>query len=147
MPEFSIANPDFEGCVRSTFASQRFMKTIGAEIVLVRAGEVHIALPYDPAWTQQNMSLHAGIITALGDGACGFAGATLLPDGWEMTAVEVKINFLSPAKGEEFVGVGKVIKAGRTLTVCQAEIFARNNGEKKLIAVMQGTMMAIEKKR
>lgn len=145
MPDFSPTDPDFEMHVRSSFAGQQLMKTIGAEIINVSAGEVQIMLPYNLACTQQNLTIHAGIITALADGACGFAAATLIPADSEMTSVEFKVNFLYPARGEKFIGIGKVIKPGRTLTVCQAEIFAYNNGEEKLIALMQATMMALMK--
>jgi acyl-coenzyme A thioesterase PaaI-like protein len=68
-----------------------------------------------------------------------------MPADSEILGVENKINFLAPAKGERFVGIGRVIKAGRTLAVCSGEVWAYSNGEKTLVAVMQTTMMTVTK--
>jgi uncharacterized protein (TIGR00369 family) len=146
MPDFNPPDPNFVTHVRSSFAKQQLMKTLDAKLIKIEAGEVHIELPYDLAWTQQNRHLHAGIITAIVDNACGYAAYTLMPAVSEVTAVEFKINFLAPAKGERFIAIGKVIKAGRTLTVCQGEVMACEKGEEKLIATMQSTLMEIVKK-
>ncbi len=146
MPDFNPSDPNFARRVRSSFAKQQLMKTLDAKLIKIAAGEVHVELPYDLAWTQQNKHLHAGIITAIVDNACGYAAYTLMPATSAVLAVEFKINFLSPAKGEKFIAIGKVIKAGRTLTVCQGEVMACDNGEEKLIATMQSTIMAMVKK-
>jgi acyl-coenzyme A thioesterase PaaI-like protein len=61
--------------------------------------------------------------------------------------VEYKVNFLSAAKGERFVGIGRVIKPGRRLTVCNGEVYAVEKGEEKLIASMQATMIAVGDKQ
>jgi acyl-coenzyme A thioesterase PaaI-like protein len=68
-----------------------------------------------------------------------------MPADSDILGVENKINFLAPAKGERFVGIGRVIKAGRTLAVCSGEVWAYNSGEKKLVAVMQSTLMTVKK--
>jgi uncharacterized protein (TIGR00369 family) len=145
MSGFNPPDPNFETRIRSSFAKQQAMKTIGAKMIKVSAGEVHLELPFSLAWTQQHQYVHAGIITAIADTACGYAAYTLMPADSEVLSVEYKINFLAPAKGEKFIGIGKVIKPGRTLTVCQGEIFAYDRGEEKLIATMQATMMALVK--
>ena len=136
-------DPEFESRIRSSFALQQLMTSIGARIIKVVPGEVQIELPYNSAWTQQNGFIHAGIITSVVDSACGYAAYTLMPANSGVLTVEYKVNFLSPAKGEKFVGVGKVIKPGRTLTVCSGEVVAIEKGEEKLIATMQATMMRL----
>ena len=137
--------PDFETRIRSSFERQGVMKTIGAHLAQVSPGEVHIELPWSKAVTQQHGFVHAGILSTIADNACGYAAYTLMPAGSEVLGVENKINFLAPAKGERFIAIGKVIKAGRTLAVCSGEVWAYNNGEKTLVAVMQTTMMALVK--
>ena len=119
------------------------MTTINAKMTTVIAGEVRIEMPFDSAWTQQNGFIHAGIITSIVDSACGYAAYTLMPAKSGVLTVEYKVNFLNPAKGENFVGIGRVIKPGRTLTVCGGEVVALEGGEEKLIATMQATMMRI----
>jgi uncharacterized protein (TIGR00369 family) len=140
-----VTPPDleYESRIRSSFAQQGVMKTIGAHLAQVSPGEVRIELPWSKAITQQHGFVHAGILSTIADNACGYAAYTLMPAGSEVLGVENKINFLAPAKGERFVAIGKVIKAGRTLAVCSGEVWAYNNGEKTLVALMQTTMMAL----
>jgi uncharacterized protein (TIGR00369 family) len=145
MKKASPSDPKFESRIRSSFSQQGIMKTIGARLLKVAPGEVRIELPYSKAITQQHGFVHAGILSTIADNACGYAAYTLMPAGSEVLGVENKINFLAPAKGERFVAIGKVIKAGRTLAVCSGEVWAYNNGEKTLVAVMQTTMMALAK--
>jgi acyl-coenzyme A thioesterase PaaI-like protein len=60
-------------------------------------------------------------------------------------SIEFKVNFLSPAVGDKFLGIGRVIKAGRNITVCSGEVLSFVNGTEKLIAAMQATMMTVAK--
>lgn len=119
------------------------MTTIGAKMIKVAPGEVHIEIGYDSAWTQQHGFIHAGIITSIVDSACGYAAYTLMPADSNVLTVEYKVNFLNPAKGERFIAAGRVIKPGHTLTVCSGEVVSSAGGEEKLIATMQATMMRI----
>jgi uncharacterized protein (TIGR00369 family) len=138
-------DPEFESRIRSSFDKQGLMKTIGARLLSVSPGEVRIELPYSRAITQQHGFVHAGILSTIADNACGFAAYTLMPADSEILGVENKINFLAPARGERFVAVGRVVKAGRTLAVCSGEVRAYENGKDTLVAVMQTTMMALVK--
>jgi len=143
MQNFNPPDSDFEARVRRGFQKQRLMATIGAQLTKVAPGEVHIEMPFNDAWTQQHGYIHAAIITGLVDSACGFAAYTLMPADSEVLSVEFKVNLLSHAKGERFKAVGRVIKAGRTLTVCSGEVVAVEKGNEKLVAMMQATMMAV----
>jgi uncharacterized protein (TIGR00369 family) len=146
MTNFTAAFADYESRVRSSFDRQGAMKTIGAKLTRIMPGEVHIDLPFSHALTQQHGYIHAGIITTIVDTACGYAAYTLMPAHSQVLSVEYKVNFLSPAKGEKIVGIGKVVKAGRSITVCQGEVWACDNGQKNLVAVMQATMITIPDK-
>jgi uncharacterized protein (TIGR00369 family) len=131
--------------VRASFGRQPLMKTLGAELTQVKPGEVHIEVPHLTANTQQHGYMHGGAVTSIVDSACGYAALSLMPPGQEVVTVEFKVNFLSPAKGERFVAVGRVVKPGRTLTVCTGEVLAypAGGGEPKAVAVMQATMIAV----
>lgn len=141
MTDFQPSNPDFEARVRESFAAQLFMSTIDAELAVVLPGKVAIHMPYSPTLTQQDGFLHAGVVTALADTACGYAALTLMPEGSEVLSVEFKVNLLSPAVGEGFIAHGEVIKPGRTLTVCRGDVFAVRDGEEKLVMTMLATMI------
>src|SRR5512137_289130 len=145
MKKTGPTDPDFEARIRSSFARQGLMETIGAKLLKVGPGEAQIELTYSKAITQQHGFIHAGILSTIADNACGYAAYTLMPADSEVLGVENKINFLAPGKGERFVAIGKVIKVGRTLAVCSGEVWAYDNGEKTLVAVMQSTLMALGK--
>ena len=145
MNQARTSDPNFETRIRSSFERQGIMKTIGARLLSVVPGEVRIELPWSEAVTQQHGFVHAGILSTIADNACGYAAYTLMPADSEVLGVENKINFLAPARGERFVSVGRVVKAGRTLAVCAGEVWAYDNGTETLVALMQTTMMALVK--
>ena len=142
-----IADPseptDATDRVRASFARQAMMATMGVELVSVEPGVVVLELPFSDALAQQHGFLHAGAISAVADSACGFAALSLMsPDAAVMSA-EFKLNLIAPAAGERFRATGRVVRAGRTLTVCTAEVEAITGAERRLVALMQGTMMAV----
>ena len=137
---------NFEERIRASFDHQQVMQLLNARLAKVFPGEVHIELPYDPKLTQQHGYLHAGIITTIVDSACGYAAYSLMPADASVLSVEFKINLLRPAAGEYFLGIGKVVKSGRTLTVCSGEMHAFNQAESQVVALMQATMIAAARK-
>jgi uncharacterized protein (TIGR00369 family) len=141
---FEPRDARFEARVRESFAKQRMMEFLGAELLAVRAGEVEIALPFRGELTQQHGYLHAAAVTAIADSACGYAALTLMAPACEVLSVEFKINLLAPAAGTRFVAVGRVLRPGRTLTVCAADVHAQQAGGPRLIAAMQATMIALD---
>src|SRR5262249_28111787 len=140
---FAAPDPGFEALVRDSFAQQAMMRTLGAELVAVRAGEVEIALPFRSDLTQQHGYLHAAVVTAIADSACGYAASTLMSAGSEVLSVEFKVNLLAPAAGRRFVARARVLRPGRTLAVCAAEVSAQDDRGDTLVAAMQATMIAI----
>jgi len=143
MADFLPPDPDFERRVRASAAAQRVLSALGAELTRVRAGEVHLTAPYDARLTQQDGFLHAGVVAALMDSACGYAAYSLMPAGARVLSVEFKVNLLAPARGRCFRAEGRVIKPGRTLTVCEAKLFSIQNEVESLCAIMQATMISI----
>lgn len=140
------ADPNFEARVRASFAKQRFMSTIGAEIADVAAGRVTLRMTMRDDLTQQHGFLHAGAIAALADSACGYAALSLMPPDAAVLSVEFKVNMLSPAKGDAIVARAEVIRPGKTIMVCRADVFSINGRDEKLVAAMQGTMMVARDK-
>jgi len=144
MPHFEPKNPEFRAIATDTFERQRAMHTLGITIARLEPGEVDLAMVYSPDFTQQNGFVHAGIITAGLDNACGIAAFTLMPAGSDILTVEFKTNLLAPAKGERFSFRATVVKPGRTLTVCDGQAFALENlADERLVATMNGTLMAL----
>ena len=134
-------NPAYERAVRESLGRQTLMSTLAARLVRIAPGEVDLLAPYAPQFAQQNGYWHAGAIASLADSANGYAAFSLAPEGADVLAVEFKINLLAPARGESFLACGRVIRPGRTLTVCMAEVFAEARGDRTLVATMLSTII------
>jgi uncharacterized protein (TIGR00369 family) len=134
---------DLETRVRENFTRQAVMKTLGANVLHVALGEVDIEMPYNPAFTQQHGYTQAGIVAALADSAAGYAAFTYMDEGAGVVSVEFKINLLAPAVGEMLIARGRVKRAGKSITVSTADVFVVQDGTEKLVATLQGTMMAV----
>lgn len=136
-------DPNFAARVRDSFARQRLMTTIGAQVAEIAPGRVVLRLPFREDLTQQHGFLHAGTIAALADSACGYAALTLMPANAAVLSVEFKVNMLAPAKGDAIVARADVVRAGKTIMVCRADVVAVSGADEKLVAAMQGTMMVV----
>ncbi|WP_331254751.1 PaaI family thioesterase [Methylobacterium currus] len=130
--------------VHASFDKQGLMRTLGATLQAVSPGAVEIALTPGPALSQQHGFVHAGAVSAIADSAAGYAALTLMPPGAGVLTAEFKINLLAPAAGRRIVARGRVVKAGRTLTLAQAEVFSEGEGGEKLVALLTATLMAVQ---
>lgn len=140
----AVLDPGREQQIRDSIRRQTLLNTLGVEIAEVADGRVALDLPFRADLCQQNGFVHAGAVTAVADSACGYAALTQIADGRDVLTVEFKVNLVSPAQGERFRAVGTVVRSGRTLTVCSAEVTAMgSSGEPRLVALMQATMMAV----
>jgi uncharacterized protein (TIGR00369 family) len=138
------ADPDFERRVRTSFGKQTIMATLGATLMHVAPGEVEIALPVSAHISQQHGFVHAGAVATIADSAAGYAALSLMPPGAGVLTTEFKINLMAPAAGERLIAQGRVVKAGRTLTIALAEVFAEADGKRRLIALLTASMMTMQ---
>lgn len=136
-------DPDFAERVRRSFARQRFMALIGAEVLEAAPGAVTVALPLRRELEQQHGYAHAGAAWAIADSAAGYAAQTLMAADEGVLTVELKINLLAPAKGERLVARGRVERAGRRLTVCRSEVVAEDGAGRVAVATALGTFMTV----
>ena len=134
---------DLQERISASFQAQGLMATLGASLVHVEVGEVHISLPFSQHLSQQHGYVHAGAITSIADSACGYAALTKAPEGHEVVTAEFKINLLRPAVGDHFLAIGKVVNAGRLLTVCTGEVraFTGTGASFKVVALIQATIV------
>ena len=129
--------------MRESFDAQPLMATIGARLARVAAGEIEIRVPFRSDLTQQHGFLHAGVVAAALDSACGYAAFTLMPEGAGVLSVEFKTNLLAPARGEELIARARVVRAGRTITVSQGDATMLAGGQETAVATMLATMMTV----
>lgn len=138
------ADLDFVQRVQESFARQGAMQTLGAELTRVEPGAVDICFDWAPGLTQQHGFVHAGMVSTALDSACGYAGLTRMSADAAVLTIEFKINLLAPARGQRFRMEGRVVKAGRTITVAEGRAYAVADQQDKLIATMNCTLMGVQ---
>jgi uncharacterized protein (TIGR00369 family) len=119
------------------------MHHLGARLVDLKPGCAEIRVPYQAEMTQQHGYFHAGVSGAVADSACGYAAYTLTSAESSVLTVEYKLNLLAPADGDELIARARVIRSGRTLKICAADIYARKNGAEMHCATMLATVMCV----
>ena len=121
-----------------------FPKSAGIRLVAAEPGKVTMALKKKPELTQFFGHFHGGVITALADHAAGACATTSMPDGKLAVTVEIKVNFLSPADGEEIIARAETIQAGSTIAVVKVEVVSQKAGAERACAFATATMRAMD---
>jgi len=142
-PRFEVQDPEFARRVQQSFARQGLMKHLGAKMVFVELGGVEIRVAFRPELTQQHDYFHAGVTGAIADSACGYAAYTLMSADSSVLTVEYKMNLLAPADGEELIARARVVRSGKTLKICAADVFVRKGGAESHCATMLSTVMCM----
>jgi uncharacterized protein (TIGR00369 family) len=122
------------------------MHLIQATLPVVEQGRTEIHLPHWQGVEQQHGFVHGGVVGMIADSAAGYAAMTVVPANASVLTVEFKMNLMAPADGEKLIARGEVVRAGRTLIVTQAEVFAVKDGKETLCALMQQTIMVMHGK-
>ena len=132
--------------IRDSFAKQSAMALIHAEIPVIEEGRAEIEIPHWDGVLQQHGNVHGGVVGMIADSAAGYAAMSVVPEGTSVLTVEYKINMVAPANGDKIVAKGSVLRAGRTLLLTKADVYAVKDGTETLCAVMQQTIMAMHGK-
>ncbi|MBQ0735522.1 PaaI family thioesterase [Aquimarina celericrescens] len=130
--------------VRESFERQNFMKLIDAKLIDIQPGYCEIHVPYSSNLTQQHGFFHAGVISTVADNTAGYAAFSLMEEHSSVLTVEFKINLISPGDGELLIGKSNVLKNGRTLTICNSEVYIVKDGNEKLCAAAQLTLIELK---
>lgn len=109
-----------------------FNRWCGIEVVAAQSGQVEIAIRWKPEFGQYSGFLHAGLVGALIDTACGYAAATMA--GTALLAAHFSVNCLRPAVGETFTARARVVKPGKSQFFTACELFATSGGDTRLVA-------------
>jgi 1,4-dihydroxy-2-naphthoyl-CoA hydrolase len=115
---------------------------IGIEFLSMEPGRLTSRLPLRPELLAPNGYLHAAVIIALADTACGYGTFTDLPEGAEnFTTIELKSNFLGTAREGTIACVATRLHSGRTTQVWDAEVTDQASG--KTIALFRCTQLIL----
>ncbi|NIM40107.1 MAG: hotdog fold thioesterase [Hydrogenophaga sp.] len=129
--------------VRRINASAEFNRWCGFDVVSCAPGAVELAMPWRKEAGQYAGFLHAGLVGALIDTACGFAAATLV--GPRLLAAHFSVNCLRPAAGQRFLARARVVKPGRQQVFTACELYAIEDGVEKLVATGETLLTVLAK--
>jgi uncharacterized protein (TIGR00369 family) len=146
MPDFIPRDPNYATRVSASFERQQVMAWMGARLTHLAPGQCEITLPHKPELTQQHGYLHGGIMGTIGDTAAGYAAYTLMAHDASVLTVEYKMNIMAPGDGERFIARGEVIRAGRSLVIARADVFAVKAGRETHCASLLQTLMTMHGK-
>ena len=121
-----------------------FPKSAGMRVVSAEPGKVTMALAKRPELCQFFGHFHGGVITALADHAAGACATSSMPEGKIAVTVEIKINFLAPADGEEMIARAETIQGGSTIAVVKVEVASLKAGAERICAFATATMRAMD---
>jgi len=140
---FAIPDPNYEQRVRQSFSQQGLMSYLGARLTELKPGMAEVRAAFREELTQQHGYFHAGVSGSLADVACGYAAYTLMPKDSSVLTVEYKINLMAPAEGEELIARARVVRSGKTLKICAADVFARKAAAETHCATVLATIMCL----
>jgi uncharacterized protein (TIGR00369 family) len=141
--EFAASDPHFQDRVRDSFSRQGFMNHLGARMTELKPGIAELRTTFREELTQQHGYFHAGVSASLADVACGYAAYSLMPVDSSVLTVEYKINLIAPATGDELIARARVVRSGKTLKVCAADVYTRNGETETHCATVLATMICL----
>ncbi len=125
--------------VRVRVLAMPMAQTLGLAFDALAPGDVTLSAPVQAGWCFAPGQLQATALFSLADFAAVAAAATLLPEGWANSTVDASIKFVAPARGERLRAHGRVVQAGKSLTVCAADVYAIDGAHERLCATLLGT--------
>ena len=135
-----LPTTDLETRIREKLKGQRFMHLIGADLTRIAPGRVEAELALGQQHQQQRGFAHGGLVATMADLVAGFAAITLVPEGVGVVTSDLKVSYLNPGVGQRIRAIGWVLKAGRRLHFCEAEVWC----DEVLIAKASATMAVLE---
>ncbi len=127
--------------IRKLNSSAPFNRWAEFEAIEAKDGQAELALRWRDDLGQYSGFLHAGLLGALVDTACGFAATTV---SGHVLASHFAVNCLAPATGDRFIALAKVVKAGRRQVFTSAEVYALSSNGRKLVATGEAIMVPID---
>jgi len=143
MVAFEPRNVDFRPRVEARFARQRFLSHLGCSLTFVAPGTVDIALAFNSDLGHAHGCVHGGVVTSIAESAAACAALTLAPAERDVITTELKVNFLRPAGEGRLVAQGRIIKPGRTLMLCQADVMEERQDQRVHVLTGLVTVMTV----
>ncbi|MBO3700844.1 PaaI family thioesterase [Roseivirga sp. E12] len=138
-----VFNPEFKSRIEKFLERQHFMKLVGFDLNVIEAGRTEGWLDLTEDHKQQTGLVHGGVTATLADIVAGFAAVTVVAEDQHVVTGEIKISYFTPGRGQKLHAKGWVVKQGRKMSFCEAEVWSVDGEERTLIAKASTTMVTI----
>jgi uncharacterized protein (TIGR00369 family) len=135
-------NPDFRADIEEKLERQEFMKLMGFQVTKIEVGRIEGELTLEQKHKQHKGFAHGGVIATLADIVAGFAAVSLVPKGHHVVTAEIKVSYFHPGVGDKLLAKGYVLKQGRKLNFCEAEVYVVKGENEPLLIAKASTSMA-----
>jgi uncharacterized protein (TIGR00369 family) len=136
-------NPQFKDRITKQLEHQKFMHLINFDLTKIEAGYTEGELNVTSIHHQHDGFLHGGVVATIADIVAGFAACTLVDVNQNVVTGEIKVSYFAKGKGTKLKAIGRVIKAGRRMSFCEAEIYSITEDDEKMIAKASTSMITI----
>ncbi len=136
-------NKNFKERIQKYLGGQHFMKLMNFELTVIEAGRTEGWLTISSDHKQQKGLLHGGVTATVADIVAGFAAYTLVPEDYHVVTAELKVSYLNPGLGDQLHAIGTVLKQGKKMNFCEAEVYTVTGEKRTLIAKATTTMAVI----
>lgn len=140
---YQSLNPDFREIISATERKNSFMRYMGFVLTKIEPGYIEGEALFTPDLQQQDGMVHGGVIATAADLVTGFAAYSMVGKGEKVVTSDLKVSYFNPGRGEKLFARGWVIKPGKRLQYCEAEIYTIDKEEYKLIAKSFSIMAVI----
>lgn len=129
-----------------SFNRSKIMELFGAKVGKIAEGYFEISMPKKDFMVRPARMFNGSVIAALVDVSSGYAAASAKPIDSYFTTVELKVNYLNPAMGEQLIAKAQVIKNGKMLTIVRSDIFNLIDNKENLVATSLVTLIQLDNK-
>ena len=140
---YKLYNKEYKSRIEKFLQRQHFMKLVGISLDVIEEGTTEASLQLKQEHMQQTGLVHGGVVATIADIVSGLAAYTLVPEDHHVVTAELKISYLNPGRGQTLFAKGWVLKQGFRINFCEAEVYALDNGSRKLIAKCTTTMATV----
>lgn len=113
---------------------------LGWEALSIEPGRVRVRYTARDSFYNPMGTVQGGFLAAMLDDAMGPALFTLLEEGQHAPTVEMKVNFLRPARAGTLIAEGRVVHKGGSVAFVEGELRTEDGG---LVATSTATLRIV----
>jgi uncharacterized protein (TIGR00369 family) len=138
-----VFNQNYKARIEKFLERQHFMKLVGFDLNVIDEGRTEGWLELREEHQQQTGLVHGGVTATVADIVAGFSAYTVVAEDQHVVTGEIKISYFAPGRGQKLYAKGWVVKQGKKMNFCEAEVWCIDGDKRTLIAKATTTMVTL----